>query len=107
MHASTVSRVTSNEYMLTPRGVFELKNFFTAAIASSQGSTAHSAEAVRHHIRAMLSTESPPEVLTDDDIAFRLKEIGIDIARRTFTKCREAMNIPSSVQRLRQMRASA
>ncbi|WP_431523467.1 hypothetical protein [Mesorhizobium captivum] len=52
--------------MLTPRGVFELKYFFTAAIASSQGGTAHSAEAVRHQIKAMLSTESPHEVLSDE-----------------------------------------
>ncbi|SFL04786.1 RNA polymerase, sigma 54 subunit, RpoN/SigL [Mesorhizobium albiziae] len=104
VHESTVSRVTSNKYMLTPRGVFELKYFFTAAIASSEGGDAHSAEAVRHRIKGMVAVESPDDVLSDDDIVVRLKEAGIDIARRTVTKYREAMNIPSSVQRRRERR---
>lgn len=104
VHESTVSRVTSNKYMLTPRGVFELKYFFTVAIASCQGGDAHSAEAVRHRIKAMIAAESPSDVLSDDDIAVRLKETGIDVARRTVTKYREAMNIPSSVQRRRERR---
>lgn len=104
VHESTVSRVTSNKYMLTPRGVFELKYFFTVAIASCQGGDAHSAEAVRHRIKAIIAAESPGDVLSDDDIAVRLKETGIDVARRTVTKYREAMNIPSSVQRRREMR---
>lgn len=104
VHESTVSRVTSNKYMLTPRGVFELKYFFTVAIASCQGGDAHSAEAVRHRIKAIIAAESPGDVLSDEDIAARLKETGIDVARRTVTKYREAMNIPSSVQRRRQMR---
>ncbi|MCV3211629.1 RNA polymerase factor sigma-54 [Mesorhizobium sp. YC-39] len=104
VHESTVSRVTSNKYMLTPRGVFELKYFFTVALVSCQGGEAHSAEAVRHRIKAIIAAESPGDVLSDDDIAVRLKETGIDVARRTVTKYREAMNIPSSVQRRREKR---
>ncbi|WP_018097505.1 RNA polymerase factor sigma-54 [Sinorhizobium meliloti] len=104
MHESTVSRVTSNKYMLTPRGVFELKYFFTVAIASTQGGDAHSAEAVRHRIKAIIAQEPADEVLSDDEIVARLKETGISIARRTVTKYREAMNIPSSVQRRRENR---
>lgn len=104
VHESTVSRVTSNKYMLTPRGVFELKYFFTVAIASCQGGDAHSAEAVRHRIKAIIAQESPGDVLSDDDIAVRLKETGINVARRTVTKYREAMNIPSSVRRRREKR---
>ncbi|MGX5804176.1 RNA polymerase factor sigma-54 [Bradyrhizobium sp. Arg314] len=99
MHESTVSRVTSNKYMLTSRGVFELKYFFTVAISSSQGGDAHSAEAVRHQIKEMIDAEAA--VLSDEDIAIRLRKNGIDLARRTVTKYREAMNIPSSVQRRR------
>ncbi|TIR28349.1 MAG: RNA polymerase sigma-54 factor, partial [Mesorhizobium sp.] len=104
MHESTVSRVTSNKYMVTPRGVFELKYFFTVAIASCEGGDAHSAEAVRHRIKAMVAEESLDNVLSDDDIADRLKECGIHLARRTVTKYREAMNIPSSIQRRREKR---
>ncbi|MFB9982570.1 RNA polymerase factor sigma-54 [Mesorhizobium kowhaii] len=106
LHESTVSRVTSNKYMLTPRGVFELKYFFTVPIASSQGGDAHSAEAVRHRIKAIIALESPKDVLSDEDIVLRLKETGVDVARRTVTKYREAMNIPSSVQRRREKRLS-
>ncbi|RWO55498.1 RNA polymerase factor sigma-54 [Mesorhizobium sp.] len=104
MHESTVSRVTSNKYMVTPRGVFELRYFFTVAIASCEGGDAHSAEAVRHRIKAMVAEESLDNVLSDDDIADRLKECGIHLARRTVTKYREAMNIPSSIQRRREKR---
>lgn len=107
MHESTVSRVTSNKYMLTPRGLFELKYFFTVSIASAEGGDAHSAEAVRHRIKAMISDESADNVLSDDDIVEQLKGGGIDIARRTVAKYREAMNIPSSVQRRREKRAMA
>ncbi|AYG70479.1 RNA polymerase factor sigma-54 [Rhizobium sp. CCGE531] len=105
MHESTVSRVTSNKYMLTPRGVFELKYFFTVAIASSEGGEAHSAEAIRHRIRAMIAAETEDSVLSDDNMVAQLRESGIDIARRTVAKYREAMNIPSSVQRRREIRA--
>jgi RNA polymerase sigma-54 factor len=109
MHESTVSRVTSNKYMATSRGIFELKYFFTAAIAAADGGAAHSAEAVRHRIRQMIDEESPRNVLSDDTIVDKLRDSGIDIARRTVAKYREAMRIPSSVQRrrLKQGEASA
>ena len=95
-----VSRVTSNKYMATPRGIFELKYFFTSAIASADGDgEAHSSEAVRHRIRQMIDGETPAAVLSDDKIVEKLKRDGIDIARRTVAKYREAMRIPSSVQR--------
>ncbi|MBI1238209.1 MAG: RNA polymerase factor sigma-54 [Alphaproteobacteria bacterium] len=106
MHESTVSRVTSNKYIATPRGVFELKYFFTSAIAATDGRAAHSAEAVRHKIRDLINAESAPDVLSDDRIVEVLKEAGIDIARRTVAKYREAMRIPSSVERRRQKLAA-
>ena len=93
--------------MQTSRGVFELRYFFTAAIASAEGGEAHSAEAVRHRIRAMIQEESAEAVLSDDDIVDVLKKAGIDLARRTVAKYREAMSIPSSVQRRREKRALA
>jgi RNA polymerase sigma-54 factor len=102
MHESTVSRVTANKYMATTRGIFELKYFFTASIAAADGGEAHSAEAVRHRIRQLIDGEVPQEVLSDDTIVERLREVGIDIARRTVAKYREAMRIPSSVQRRRE-----
>ena len=101
MHESTVSRVTANKYMATNRGSFELKYFFTASIASADGGEAHSAEAVRHHIKQLIDNENPSVILSDDTIVERLREAGIDIARRTVAKYREAMRIPSSVQRRR------
>jgi RNA polymerase sigma-54 factor len=107
MHESTVSRVTSNKYMLTPRGVFELRFFFTAAIASAEGGEAHSAEAVRDRIRELIEEERPVDVLSDDAIVDILRKGGVDIARRTVAKYREGMNIPSSVQRRREKRALA
>ncbi|MGH6809744.1 MAG: RNA polymerase factor sigma-54, partial [Ensifer adhaerens] len=107
MHESTVSRVTSNKYMLTPRGLFELKYFFTVSIGSAEGGDSHSAESVRHRIRTMIQQERADAVLSDDDIVDSLKQAGIDIARRTVAKYREAMNIPSSVQRRREKRALA
>lgn len=107
MHESTVSRVTTNKFMLTPRGLFELKYFFTVSIASAAGGDDHSAEAVRHKIKALISEESAEAVLSDDDIVIKLKSGGIDLARRTVAKYREAMNIASSVQRRREKRAAA
>lgn len=101
MHESTVSRVTANKYMATNRGSFELKYFFTASIASADGGEAHSAEAVRHVIKQLIDAENPAVILSDDTIVERLRESGIDIARRTVAKYREAMRIPSSVQRRR------
>jgi RNA polymerase sigma-54 factor len=105
MHESTVSRVTSNKYIATPRGVFELKFFFTSAIASSEGGEAHSAESVRHRIRQLIDSEKEVNaVLSDDRIVEILKETGVDIARRTVAKYREAMRIPSSVERRRMIK---
>ncbi|MGJ5065543.1 RNA polymerase factor sigma-54 [Bradyrhizobium oligotrophicum] len=101
MHESTVSRVTANKYMATNRGTFELKYFFTASIASADGGEAHSAEAVRHHIKQLIDAEDPSAILSDDTIVEKLRTAGIDIARRTVAKYREAMRIPSSVQRRR------
>ncbi len=102
MHESTVSRVTANKYMATSRGIFELKYFFTSAIAAAHGGEAHSAEAVRHRIKQLIDAESADAVLSDDTIVERLREAGVDIARRTVAKYREAMRIPSSVQRRRE-----
>jgi RNA polymerase sigma-54 factor len=103
MHESTVSRVTSNKYMATPRGTFELKYFFTSAIASSTGGDDHSAEAVRHRIKALIDAEGE-EVLSDDRLVDSLAADGVDIARRTVAKYREALRIPSSVERRRKIR---
>jgi RNA polymerase sigma-54 factor len=106
MHESTVSRVTSNKYMATPRGIFELKYFFTTAIASSDAEgDAHSAEAVRHRIKELVGQEGE-NVLSDDTIVRRLKDQGIEIARRTVAKYREELGIPSSVQRRRERKVS-
>ncbi len=106
MHESTVSRVTANKYMATSRGIFELKYFFTSAIAAANGGEAHSAEAVRHRIRQLIDSESAADVLSDDTIVEKLRGAGIDIARRTVAKYREAMRIPSSVQRRREKLAA-
>ncbi len=102
MHESTVSRVTTNKYMTTPRGMFELKYFFSQAIAAAAGGESHSAEAVRHRIKGLIDNEEARNVLSDDRIVDVLKANGVDIARRTVAKYREAMNIPSSVQRRRE-----
>ena len=101
MHESTVSRVTSNKYIATPRGIYELKYFFTSAIAGINGQV-HSAEAVRHRIKALIAAEPAAKVLSDDTIVALLGREGIEIARRTVAKYREAMRIPSSVQRRRE-----
>ncbi|MEO0392033.1 MAG: RNA polymerase factor sigma-54 [Pseudomonadota bacterium] len=104
MHESTISRVTTNKFLSCPRGIFELKYFFTAAIAGADGEASHSAEAVKHRIKAMIDAEPPAKILSDDKIVALLREDGIDIARRTVAKYREAMKIPSSVQRRREKR---
>jgi RNA polymerase sigma-54 factor len=101
MHESTVSRVTSHKYIATPRGIYELKYFFTTAIAGTTGES-HSAEAVRHRIREMVASERAEDVLSDDAIVAILRREGVDIARRTVAKYREALRIPSSVQRKRE-----
>ena len=105
MHESTVSRVTTNKYMATPRGLFELKYFFSASIPATGGGDAHSAEAVRYRIKGLVEAENPDEVLSDDQIVEILTEYGIEIARRTVAKYRESLNIPSSVQRRRKRAA--
>jgi RNA polymerase sigma-54 factor len=107
LHESTVSRVTSNKYMATPRGLFELKYFFTASIAAHGGGDAHSAEAVRFKIKQMIDAEAPEAILSDDAIVERLKAQDIDIARRTVAKYRESLKIPSSVERRREKQAPA
>ncbi len=101
MHESTVSRVTSNKYMQTPRGTFELKYFFSSSIPASNQGDAHSSESVKHRIRQLVDNESPKEILSDDKIVALLRNDGVDIARRTVAKYRESMRIPSSVQRRR------
>ncbi|MGD1885943.1 MAG: RNA polymerase factor sigma-54 [Cohaesibacteraceae bacterium] len=106
MHESTVSRVTSNKYVATPRGVFELKYFFTAAIQSADGGEAHAAEAVRQRIRKLIDAEDPKKILSAAQLVQLLRNEGIDIARRTVAKYRESLKIASSVQRRREKRAA-
>jgi RNA polymerase sigma-54 factor len=108
MHESTVSRVTSNKYMATPRGTYELKYFFTTAIASSTaGGDSHSAESVRQRIKDMIAAEASKSILSDDTIVENLRAEGIEIARRTVAKYRESLNIPSSIQRRRMAQSEA
>jgi RNA polymerase sigma-54 factor len=108
MHESTVSRVTSNKAIATPRGIFEMKYFFTSAIPASGASVdAHSSEAVRDRIKEFVLNESPAEILSDDRIVMLLKADGVDIARRTVAKYREALRIPSSAARRRLKRAAS
>lgn len=99
MHESTVSRVTSNKYLLCERGLFELKYFFGSGVASAEGDGA-AAEAVKAAIRQVIEAEQ--DILSDDAIAALLKQRGMDVARRTVVKYREAMGIGSSIQRRRQ-----
>ncbi|MFV2035804.1 MAG: RNA polymerase factor sigma-54, partial [Halocynthiibacter sp.] len=105
MHESTISRVTTNKYMSTPRGIFELKYFFSSAIQSVHGAEAVSAVAVRHRLRELINAEAANAILSDDKLVEMLRRDGIDIARRTVAKYREAMQISSSVQRRRLKRA--
>jgi RNA polymerase sigma-54 factor len=107
MHESTISRVTVAKYMATPRGTFEMRYFFTAAIAGADDADAHSAESVRHRIRALIDAETPTTVLSDDALVDALKAEKVEIARRTVAKYREAMGIASSVERRREKRALA
>ena len=102
MHESTVSRVTSNKYLACPRGLFELKYFFTSAIQSADGGEAASAQAVKSHIARLIGEEAPDDILSDDSLVDLLRERGFDIARRTVAKYREALGLGSSVQRRRQ-----
>lgn len=101
VHESTVSRVVANKYLACPRGMFELKFFFSAALQSNAGGESHAAEAVRHRIKTMIDSEPPDQILSDDHIAAALSQGGVTIARRTVSKYRESMRIPSSVERRR------
>jgi RNA polymerase sigma-54 factor len=107
VHESTVSRVSNNKYIGTPRGTYEIKFFFSASLSNTEGGEAHAAEAVRHRIRGLIDGESNGKVLSDDQIAEILNECGIDIARRTVAKYREVMHIPSSVGRRRELARAA
>ncbi len=104
LHESTISRVTTGKYMSTPRGMFELKYFFSVAIGGLNGQITHSAEAVRARIKQMIDAETPKNVLSDDDLAAALKKEGMDVARRTVAKYREGLGIFSSAQRKRMKR---
>lgn len=104
LHESTVSRVTANKYIATPRGIFELKYFFTTALNGLGGET-HSAVAVRSRIRELVAAEAPTAVLSDGAIATALRVEGVDIARRTVAKYREVLRIPDSTQRRKEKAA--
>jgi RNA polymerase sigma-54 factor len=99
VHESTVSRATAHKFIQTPRGLFEMKYFFTASIASTEPGQAHSAESVRQRIRQMIDSEDPDEVLSDDVIVEGLRKADIVVARRTVAKYRDSLRIPSSVER--------
>ena len=107
MHESTVSRVTSNKYLICPRGLFEMKYFFSASINATGYGEAHSAESVRFKIKQLVDSEVDAQVLSDDAIVTILKSGGIDIARRTVAKYRESLKIPSSMDRRRQKQEEA
>lgn len=100
LHESTVSRVTANKYIATPRGIFELKYFFSTAVGG-EGEDAHAAESIRHRIRSLIDAEPADRVLSDDALVKQLRQEGIAVARRTVAKYRETMRIPSSVERRR------
>jgi RNA polymerase sigma-54 factor len=102
MHESTVSRVTANKFMATPRGLYELKYFFSNAVGDTAGGEAHAAEAVRGLVKRLVDAEPPDAVLSDDELTAKLREQGIEIARRTVAKYRESLKIPTSSQRRRQ-----
>lgn len=104
VHESTVSRATANKFMATPRGLFELKFFFSTSIPSLSDGDGHSSEAVKHRIRQLVDAEKPGDILSDDAIVDLLGKDGIVIARRTVAKYRDILKIPSSVQRRRQKR---
>jgi RNA polymerase sigma-54 factor len=105
MHESTISRVTGNKYLATPTGLLPLRYFFTSGLGGR--GRIHAAEAVRHRIREIVGAEMPGKALSDDAIARRLRDEGVEIARRTVAKYREAMRIPPSPQRKRQHHTGA
>jgi RNA polymerase sigma-54 factor len=102
MHESTVSRVTTAKFIATPRGTLELKYFFTSSINAAGGANDFSSKTVQYYIKEIIAAESPKKILSDDAIVQLLKDRNIDVARRTVTKYREEMDIPSSVVRRRQ-----
>lgn len=104
MHESTVSRVTNRKYMHTPRGIFELKYFFSQAAGSYIGKEDTSTLSIKHKIRRLIETETPDNILSDDNIVTLLAGEGIKIARRTVAKYREALKLPTSAERKRQKR---
>lgn len=107
MHESTVSRVTSNKYMATPRGLLEMKFFFTSGVGSEADGGVHSAESVKARIRELVDREDPRKILSDDKLVRLLKQDGVAVARRTVAKYRESMHIPSSVERRRLKRQAS
>ena len=107
MHESTVSRVTSNKYLLCERGTFELKYFFSSGVAAAGGEGGASAEAVKAAIRKLIDAEDPKAILSDDALVDLLKAQGFELARRTVAKYREAIGLGSSVQRRRQKALAA
>lgn len=98
MHESTISRVTNQKYMLTPRGVYELKYFFSSHVGTDSGGEA-SSTAIRAMLKKLIAAENPGKPLSDNKLATILSEQGINVARRTVAKYRESMSIPSSSER--------
>ena len=98
IHESTVSRATANKYLLTPRGLFELKHFFSSHVQTSDGGVA-SATAIQAMLKRLIAAENPAQPLSDATLAEMLQKEGIQVARRTVAKYREAMNLPPSHER--------
>ncbi len=108
MHELTASRVTSNKYIDTDRGIFELKFFFTNAVGGGESGAGNlAAAAVRHRVKALVDGEDPSDVLSDDAIVDLLAAEGIEVARRTVAKYRKSLRIPSSIDRRRQKSTGA
>ena len=105
MHESTVSRVTAHKYMHTPRGIFELKYFFSAAAGTYTGEENTSVVSIKHRIKRLIDEETPENILSDDKIVELMAQKGVKIARRTVNKYREAMGIPTSAERKRRKRS--
>ena len=102
LHESTISRVTANKYIATPRGIYELKYFFSHALTDGVGGVSTSVEAVRYRIKKMIDEESADNVLSDDQVVDLLRRDRISVARRTVAKYRDSLKIPSSIQRRRE-----
>ena len=99
LHVSTVSRAISDKWMQTPRGIYPLKHFFTGAAPGGEAAGLESRDSVRTKVKEIIDGEDKSKPLSDEEIVVRLKALGVDIARRTVTKYRKMMNIPSSRQR--------